>query len=231
MIVISCSIAQSIAHAFIMNVSGIPNQQIMNYARHFESSVRVCASISVSCSVSSSWLKNSTLGNALDESVYPAGNETSWETWDLEVLPVGKAGVPDRSRDGSGVRSVSVGRTSAWSCMSPACLQIDWSEILSRKAAGHVVLTQFCQLRLYRSIHLFTLWKPNTPHLLFLDLHAWLLNEIICFHYCAAQKAFFRDFGHMPCLKHVGLFQLYPTRLPCDSCRHVENLEDISCCF
>jgi len=30
---------------------------------------------------------------------------------------------------------------------------------------------------------------------------------------------------------HVGLFQLYQTTLPCHLSRHVENLQEIGCCF
>jgi len=42
-------------------------------------------------------------------------------------------------------------------------------------------------------------------------------------------KAFFGHFGHIQCPAHVALFQLYPTSLPCHSCRHVGNQQDISC--
>jgi len=114
---------------------------------------------------------------------------------------------------------------------SPACLRILSSAILSRKAAGRLVMTKHCQVSLYRSLHLFMPRKLNTPHLPFSDVGAWFLNEIFRFLYWGARKVFFVHFGHIQRQAHVGLFQLYPTSLPCHSCRHVENLQDISRCF
>jgi len=73
--------------------------------------------------------------------------------------------------------------------------------------------------------------KLNTPLLLFSDFGTRFLDQIFCFHNCSAQKPFFGHFGHIQDQAHVGLFQLYPTSLPCHSSRHVENLQDISCCF
>jgi hypothetical protein len=70
--------------------------------------------------------------------------------------------------------------------------------------------------------------KLNTPVLLFWDVGAWFLNEIFRVLYCGAQEAFFGHFGHIQHQAHVGMFQLYPTSLPCNSCRYVENLQDIS---
>jgi len=52
--------------------------------------------------------------------------------------------------------------------------------------------------------------------------------EIFRFLNCSARTSFFRHLGHIQCQVHVGLFQLYLTSLPCHSCRHVENLQDIS---
>ena len=114
---------------------------------------------------------------------------------------------------------------------SPACLRILCGAILARKAAGLLVMTKHCRVSLYCSLHLFMPRKLNTPLLLFSDLGAWFLNEIFRFLYCGARKAFFGHFGHIQRQAHVGLFQLYPTSLPCHSCRHVENLQDISRCF
>jgi len=127
--------------------------------------------------------------------------------------------------------SASVGWRCTWSFASPACLRILSSAILAWTAAGRLVLTKHCQVSLYRSLHLFVPRKLNTPLLLFSDLGAWFLNEIIRFLDCGARKALFGHFGHIQGQAHVGLLQLYPTSLPCHSCRHVENLQDISCCF
>jgi len=103
--------------------------------------------------------------------------------------------------------------------------------ILSRKAAGRLGMTKHCRVSLYRSPHLFIPRKLNTPLVLFFDLGAWFFEEMFRFLYCGARKAFFGHFGHIQCQAHVGLFQKYPTSLPCHSCRHVENLQDISWCF
>jgi hypothetical protein len=114
---------------------------------------------------------------------------------------------------------------------SSACLRILCGAILARRAAGRLVMTKHCRVSLYRSLHLFMPRTLNAPRLLFSDLGAWFLNEIFCFLYCGARKAIFCHFGHIQRQAHVGLFQLYPTCLPCHSCRHVENLQDISRCF
>jgi len=116
--------------------------------------------------------------------------------------------------------------TCSFAC--PACLQILCGAILARKAARHLVLMKHCWVSLYRSLHLFVPRKLNTPLLFFLDLGAWFLYEIFRLLNCGARKAFFGHFGHIQRQAHVRLFQLYPTSLPCHSCRHVENLQDIS---
>jgi len=114
---------------------------------------------------------------------------------------------------------------------SPACPQILCGAILARKAAGRLVMTKHCQVSLYRSLHLAMPRKFNTLLHLFSDLGAWFLNEIFRFLNCGARKTFFGHFGHIQSQAHVGLFQLYPISLPCHSCRHVENLQDIRWCF
>jgi len=72
---------------------------------------------------------------------------------------------------------------------------------------------------------------PNTLLLLFLDFGARFLDQILHFLYCGTHKPFFGHFGHIQCQAYVGLFQLYTTSLPCHSSRHVENLQEISCCL
>jgi len=127
--------------------------------------------------------------------------------------------------------SASVGWRCTCSFSSAACLRILCGAILAWKAAGRLVLTKHCRVSLYRSLHLFVPRKLNTPLLLMSDLGTWFLNGIFRFLQRGARKGFFGDFGHIQGQVHVGLFQLYPTSLPCHSCRHVENLQDISCCF
>jgi len=124
--------------------------------------------------------------------------------------------------------SVSGGGRCTCSCASPSCLRIRCGGILARQAAGRLVMTNHCRESLYRSLHIFMPRKLNTPHFLFSDLSVWFLNDIFRFLHCGARKAFFGQLGHIQREAHVGLFQLYPTSLPCHSCRHVENLQDIT---
>jgi hypothetical protein len=122
-----------------------------------------------------------------------------------------------------------------WRCScvfaSPACLWILCGAMLARRAAGHVVLMKHCRVSLHRSPQRFIPRKLNSLYLLFSDVGAWLYDEIFHFLYCGAQTAFFGHFGHIRCQAHVRVFQQYPTSLRCDGCCHVENLQDISCCF
>jgi hypothetical protein len=129
------------------------------------------------------------------------------------------------------LHSASGRRRCTCSFASPPCLRILCSAIFARKAAGLLVMTKQCRVSLYCSLHLFMPRKLKTPLLLFSDLGVWFFHEIFRFPYCGARKAFFGPFGHIQCQAHVGLFQLYPTSLPCHSCRHVENLQEISRCF
>jgi len=124
--------------------------------------------------------------------------------------------------------SASGGGRCTCSFTSPACLRILCGAIVARKAAGWLVMTKHCRVSLYRSLHLFMPRKLNTLLLFISDLGTWFLNEIFRFLYSGAREAFFGHFGHIQRQAHVGLFQLYPTSLPCHSCRHVENLQDIS---
>jgi hypothetical protein len=124
--------------------------------------------------------------------------------------------------------SASGGGRCTCSFVSPACLRIRCGAILEWKAARCLVVTKHCQVSLYRSHHLFMLRKLNSPHLLVSDLGACFLIGILYFLNCGAPKVFFSHFGHIQRQEHVRLFQLYPTSLPYHSCRHVENLQDIS---
>jgi hypothetical protein len=84
---------------------------------------------------------------------------------------------------------------------------------------------------LNRSLHLCMPRTHSTPRLLFPDLGAWFLNEIFRLLFCRTGKALFAHFGHIQCQADIGLFQLYSISMPCHYCKHVENLQDISCCF
>jgi len=73
--------------------------------------------------------------------------------------------------------------------------------------------------------------KLNIRHRLFSDLCTRIVDQTFCFLYHSAQQPSFGHSGHIQGQAHVGLFQLYPTSLPCHSSRHVEYLQEISCCF
>jgi len=114
---------------------------------------------------------------------------------------------------------------------SPVCLRILGSAILARKASGRVVLTKDSWVSFYCSLHLFMPRELNTPLFLFSDLGVRFLDQVLRFPYRGPPKPCFGHSGHLQCQMHVGLFQLYLTPLACHSCRHVEYLQEISCCF
>jgi len=122
-----------------------------------------------------------------------------------------------------------------WRCacffVSPLGLLILCSAILARKASGRVVLTKHSRVSFHCSLHTFMPWKYNTPVLLFLDLGAWFCDQELHFPYCGLQKPSFGHFRHIQGQAHVRLFHLYPTSLRCNSSRHVDIPEGISCCL
>jgi len=113
--------------------------------------------------------------------------------------------------------SASVWRRCTCSFASPACLRILCDAILAWKAAGRLVLTKHCWVSFNRSLHLVVPRKLNTPLLLFSDLGAWFHTEIFRLLDCGARNAIFGHVSHIEGQAHVGLFQLYPTSLPCHS--------------
>jgi len=127
--------------------------------------------------------------------------------------------------------SASVGGRCACSVASPSCLRNFCSAILARKASGHLVLTKHSQVSFYRSLHLLMPRKLNTPLLLLSDIGARSFHPELRFLYCGARIAIFGHFCNIQGQAHVGLFQLYPTSLPCHSSRHVGNLQEIGCCL
>jgi len=125
----------------------------------------------------------------------------------------------------------TVGWRCTYSVASASCLQILCSAILGRMASGSVVLTKHSQVSCYRSLHLFMPTKLNTRHLHFSDLGARFLDYELRFRYSRVQWSAFGHFCLVQGQAHVGLFQLYPTSFPCHSSRHVENLQEFSCCL
>jgi len=127
--------------------------------------------------------------------------------------------------------SMSIGRRCTCSFASQACLQIFCGANWVRKVSGRVVLTKHSWLSFYHSLRLCMPRRLNTSLLLFLDLGARFLVQILHFLYCGARKSFLGHFGHIHGHAHVGLFQLYTTSLPCHCSRHVEHLQGIRCCL
>jgi len=111
------------------------------------------------------------------------------------------------------------------------CPQILGSAILPTKASISVVMTKYSHLSFYRGLHYSIPSELNSPLLLFSDLGTRLLEQVLGFFYCSAQKPCLGHSGHIQRQAHVGLFQLYPTSLRCHSSRYVGNLQEISCCI
>ena len=127
--------------------------------------------------------------------------------------------------------SASVGGRCTCSLAYPTCLWVLSRVILPRKASGCLVLKKHRQVSFYRSLHLFMPRKLNTPLYLLSDLSARFFDWQLRFRYCGARIVFFGHFRLIQGQAYVGLFQLYPTSLPCHSSRHVENLPEINCCL
>jgi len=127
--------------------------------------------------------------------------------------------------------SASVGWRYTCSFVSPVCLRISSSAMLAWKASGLVGLTKQSWVSFYLSLPLCMSRKLNIPHLLFLDLGASWLDQILHFLYRGVQKPSPGHFSHVQGQAHVRLFQLYTTSLPGHHSRHVEYLQEICCCF
>jgi len=127
--------------------------------------------------------------------------------------------------------SASVGWRYTCSFASTVCLLNHCGAIFARKASGHVVVTKHSWVSFYRSLHLVMPRKLDTLLLVFSDLDGRFLDQILCFLNCGTERPLFGHVDHIQGQVHIGLFQLYPTSLPCHISRHVENLQEISCCF
>jgi len=72
-------------------------------------------------------------------------------------------------------------------CLAPpACLGILCCAILPRKAAIRLIFPKHSQLPPHPSFHNFIPVKVKSPLLLFSDLSAWFLHQLLCCLYCAA---------------------------------------------
>jgi len=145
-----------------------------------------------------------------------SGIVTSWRRWH------------------TGRRCRRLSERGRWRCTrsfaSPASLRSHCSAMWARKASGRADLTKHRWVSFNCCTHLFMPGKLNAPHLLFSDLGVKWLDQLLHFLYCGSRNPFFGHFGHNQGHTHGRLFQLYPTSLPCDRTRHIENLQDVSCC-
>jgi len=113
----------------------------------------------------------------------------------------------------------------------PRCLQTLRCAIVARQSAIRQIVMNHSQVSSQCSLHHYMPIRLASPHYLFSDFGAWLLDEVWRFLNCGAQKPSFDHFGHIQCNAHVRLFYLYPASLPCHSSRHVKTLQEISCWF
>jgi len=125
----------------------------------------------------------------------------------------------------------SVRRRCTCSFASPVSLHILCGIILAWEESVEVVLRKHCRVSFFFSLHLVMTRIINVSHLPFVDFSPRFQNHILRFLHCIAWKLFICHFGHIQDMAFVGLFQLDPTSLSCESSRYVKNLQGISCCF
>ena len=142
----------------------------------------------------------------------------------MSLTSGGAGGIPGLSGAGRGVGAPVSFPPTASLCM--LC-----SAILARKAAVSLILQNHCLVSFYRSHHLVMPGNHNTLLRLFSNFGPWFLDLMMRFLSCRAREPFFSHFSHIQGKTHVGLFKLYPPSLSCHSSCHVENLQEISCCF
>jgi len=122
-----------------------------------------------------------------------------------------------------------------WRCThpfaTPACLGILCCAIVARKAAICLIFPKHSRVSFHRSLHISIPWILTSRLLLFSDICPRFLDQLLHFLYCGAWKPSFGPFARIQGKAHVRLFERYPTSLHCNSCRHVENLWEMSCCI
>ena len=122
-----------------------------------------------------------------------------------------------------------------WRCASsfapPACLLILCCAILECKAAGSLIFINHCRMSFYCSLHLFMPRKLNSSLLLFSDFGRSFLTSC-----CVSSTAVYQN-------RPLAILAIFKARRmsDCSSCtrppclarssRHIENLQQISCCF
>jgi len=122
-----------------------------------------------------------------------------------------------------------------WGCtcavVPPACLGFLCCSIVARTAVVSLIFPKYSWVSFHCRLHIATLQKYNSPHLLFSDFGATYLDQAWRFLYWVTQKSSFGHFGLIQGKMHGRLFWLYPTSLPCHTCRHVDDLQELSSCI
>jgi hypothetical protein len=113
----------------------------------------------------------------------------------------------------------------------PPCLWILSCAILARKDGVRLTFRNHCQMSINPRLHLVMSGYPNTLGLLFSNLGVSIHEKLSRFLHCGMRKPTMYYFAHNQNKMHVGLFKLYSNALSCPSNSHVENLQEISCCF
>jgi len=88
----------------------------------------------------------------------------------------------------------------------PVCLRILCCDILAMKPAVRKIFKNHSRVSFYRSLHHLVIWKHRTPLVLFLDIGASFVEEILHFLNCGMRKASFGYCGPLQGKAHVGLF-------------------------
>jgi len=163
---------------------------------------------------------------------YPGGKVSIWDLLATSCSQWGADGVPggDGVRPGVGCHCLVGGGARIPFCLLHVCT-IHSGDILPIMASIRLVLTKHSPVTLYLSLHIVMPMKLNSPHHRCSDIDAMYPDQVLRFLYCDTWKLSLGHFGYIECHAHVGLFQLHQTSLCCNHSRHVENLQEISCCF
>lgn len=102
--------------------------------------------------------------------------------------------------------SVSVRWRCTCALAPPAYLRILCSATSARKATICLIFTNHSQVSLPYSLHLFMPWKLNSPRLLSLDIGTRVLDHMLHFLYCGAQKSSLWHFAYIQGKADVWLF-------------------------
>jgi len=100
--------------------------------------------------------------------------------------------------------------SASWMCTStflpPPFLCILCSAILAMKSAMWLTFTNYSRMSVQCSFHISMPWKLNSRLSILSDCRAQVLDLVLCFLHCGAQKPSLCTFGPIESKVHVGLF-------------------------